>query len=222
MEYKEIAEKLKSEYFLISKNSVIATFFVMLVTFFGGLKLIYDRAVKHGTEQAKMRVTEEIDKLGPKDLTIKFDSLLNDSNTSLENIKTVEGSAQSLVKNIRKVRPQDIKIITHNESVNDKIIIASGQTQVDGWNAYGVGVFRSIDISKYNFNTTPQIFTSLTGGSGAWVTRGTSSIYKQSKEGFEIYLAPWYNYDKKKSGDFLKWTKEKEFKVNWIAIGTTE
>ena len=88
------------------------------------------------------------------------------------------------------------------------------------WEEYkssiGRGFKTEVDLSTYDFEKTPIIFTSLNGISHHWVTMGSSSIYNSSVKKFEIYI---FIPEDNKESLTLKKIREKKWSINWIALG---
>ncbi|MBN1605427.1 MAG: trypsin-like serine protease [Polyangiaceae bacterium] len=57
-----------------------------------------------------------------------------------------------------------------------------------GWQQYGSnGVYLDVDTTECEFDAVPLYFTSL-GGSQHWTTRGVTSVYSPTTDGFRVYI----------------------------------
>ncbi|CAF4115996.1 unnamed protein product, partial [Adineta steineri] len=84
-----------------------------------------------------------------------------------------------------------------NEKINQqKEILArqpqlcQGRTNYTQWKPYwgSHGISAHVDTSHCRFQAVPAYFTSLSGYQSHWTTIGMTSIYAESKSGFDVYL----------------------------------
>jgi hypothetical protein len=65
----------------------------------------------------------------------------------------------------------------------------SGSSDINDWKEYNQGaIFAKIDISKFQLENTPKIFTSITGLDNHWQVQGSHAIYNPSNLSFEVYI----------------------------------
>lgn len=74
-------------------------------------------------------------------------------------------------------------------------------------------VYQVVDISPYNFATTPQIFTSLIGSNYLYLAMGTNSIYWPSSNSFTIFVT--HHTQVVNSTNAQNWN----WRINWCAVG---
>merc|ERR1711964_63698 len=72
-----------------------------------------------------------------------------------------------------------------------------------------------IDISHCGFATAPRVFTSMTGGSSHWQTRGITSIYSLTNTKFRVYIE-YYGSSKLATG----LASTNKWELDWIAVGS--
>jgi len=69
--------------------------------------------------------------------------------------------------------------------------MCSGSTPAGStnWAQYSsTGIFVDVDSSSCGFSATPVYVTSMAGGSGSFVTTGSSEVYEATNSGFRIYI----------------------------------
>jgi ribosomal protein S11 len=93
----------------------------------------------------------------------------------------------------------------------DETALCGGSTPVGNtnWKVYaGKWLYTDVDTSKCGFTETPVYVTSLTGTTSHWASKGSSEIYKATKNGFRIYLY------QESSPDVAN---QRKYSVNWVA-----
>jgi hypothetical protein len=91
------------------------------------------------------------------------------------------------------------------------LALCSGQTPVDAtaWQVDREGVVHvDIDTSHCNLSGNPLYFTSLGGKEGHWVSRGATSIYNASRNGFRVVVLH-------RDADNI--AREQGWHINWMA-----
>jgi hypothetical protein len=73
------------------------------------------------------------------------------------------------------------------------------------------GIYVDIDTSRCGFDSTPLYFTSLGGARSHWLSKGGTSIYSATTDGFRVYVKyPW--------GITPETAKEWDWHINWEAL----
>lgn len=89
-----------------------------------------------------------------------------------------------------------VLIIAIQISKNKKIFIENslpilGSTSPNDWEEYKSddnSIYVNIDISRYEFDEPPHIFTTLRGEIHHWKALGVNSLYDVTNQNFTIYL----------------------------------
>lgn len=104
-------------------------------------------------------------------------------------------------------------------SDNQRIVVGATEKGNTNWQQHGddpYSIVTCVDLSNYNFESTPYILTSLGGHGRHWVTKGTSSVYPMYKDGKFTEFCMYLNYIGNVEPDTAN---EWGWYINYIIIG---
>ena len=152
-----------------------------------------------------------------------YDDIGNRIKEELEG--TAISEAQAQLQSIVKTAKLDSAQIFHQKEIVDSLTnIVSARTKRDiargstvagstDWKLFNEGISVTIDISRFRFNKTPVILTSIGGIQSHWQATGTSSVYHPTSTSFLVYL---------RMSDSMQispsFANERKWVVNWVAL----
>lgn len=89
--------------------------------------------------------------------------------------------------------------------------LCTGTAPSDSWQTYNGDIMIDVDTTACKFTASPRYFTSLSGDSNHWSTTGATSIYKETANGFRVYI-------QKEGGVSTSYASGKNWRLNWVAV----
>jgi predicted Holliday junction resolvase-like endonuclease len=136
-----------------------------------------------------------------------------------EKVNQQEKTSQTQATKLNELEQKNSQL--QEEILERQPKICQGRTSYTQWKPYNGGrhgITVHVNTSHCQFRAVPVYFTSLGGTTSHWTTTGMTSIYAESKTGFDIYLWTTETGKPEPNDQTLAMMAVRQWELNWIGV----